>query len=52
VLEEFGFGLKTRCNRIPLHCRKFSNSDWKMIEDRIEKKLNSGKENIYQLDDV
>jgi hypothetical protein len=26
-----------------MHCRKLNNSDWKMIEDRIEKKLNSWK---------
>jgi hypothetical protein len=26
---------------IPMHYRKLNNSDWKMIEERIEKKLNS-----------
>jgi hypothetical protein len=26
-----------------MHYRKLSNSDWKVIEDRIEKKLNSWK---------
>jgi hypothetical protein len=29
---------------IPMHYRKLNNNDWKMIEERIEKKLNSWKE--------
>jgi hypothetical protein len=28
---------------IPMHYRKLYNSDWKMIEERIEKKLSSWK---------
>jgi hypothetical protein len=28
---------------IPMHYRKLNNKDWKMIEERIEKKLSSWK---------
>jgi hypothetical protein len=28
---------------IPMHYRKLNNSDWKIIEERIEKKLSSWK---------
>jgi uncharacterized protein YpuA (DUF1002 family) len=28
---------------IPMHVRKLSNKDWKMVEERIEKRLNSWK---------
>src|SRR6266498_1668085 len=28
---------------IPIHCRKLQNSDWKMIEERFEKRLSSWK---------
>jgi len=28
---------------IPMHVRRLSNKDWKVIEDRIEKKLSSWK---------
>jgi hypothetical protein len=28
---------------IPMHCRRLNNKDWKMIEDRIEKRLSSWK---------
>jgi uncharacterized protein YpuA (DUF1002 family) len=28
---------------IPMHFRKLSNKDWKMVEERIEKRLNSWK---------
>jgi hypothetical protein len=34
---------------IPMHYRKLSNSDWKNIEQRIEKSLVVGKANIYLL---
>jgi hypothetical protein len=32
-----------KCLGIPMHHKKLNNSDWKAIEQRIEKKLSSWK---------
>jgi hypothetical protein len=36
---------------IPMYYRKLSNNDWKMIEERIEKKLSSWKGKCLSLGD-
>jgi hypothetical protein len=33
---------------IPIHYRKLKNTDWREVEERFEKGLVAGKENIYQ----
>jgi len=34
---------------IPMHFRKLSNNDWKIIEDRIEKRLSGWKGNLLSI---
>jgi hypothetical protein len=36
--------------RIPMHVRKLNNGDWKIIEDKFEKKLSSWKGKLMSLD--
>jgi hypothetical protein len=35
--------------RIPMHYKKISNADWKIIEDKFEKKLSSWKGNLLSI---
>jgi len=34
---------------LTMHYRKLNNTDYKLIEERIQKKLSGGKENIYHM---